>query len=236
MSMTGGAAIQLALNKIGRLFPGEVPSTSEYTTGLSLLNNLLDNLSLQRLDIPVIVIATQAVSAATATFGPAGTFTTRYIRLDTVGYTNSGAYFPAKIVPQRQYQSHYDKAASTSIAPEEFYYDYQFPVATGYLWPVPSGGDLQVGGWQALANFPDTTTTVNTPQGYDEPIVFLLARRLLSVYRVPAPKVQEVLADADAALASLRALNASNYGDPAQPPPAGPVNAIPPSAGPQQNQ
>lgn len=234
MSMSGGTAISLALQEIGRLFPGEVPNTSEYITGLLLLTNMLDNWSLERLNIPVIVLVSEAWSGIqSGTFGPAGLFGTRFLRVDTVNYVNGGS-FPLKIVSEKEYLAHFDRDTASSVTAEEFYYDNQFPVATGYTWPVPTGGDLLVGGWQALAHFPDTTTTVNTPQGYDRAIISNLAMELLSIYAVPLAKVQQITTLAAEAKAAIRAMNASNFQMPGQPPPGGPVNAIPAQPAPAQ--
>lgn len=239
MSLTGGSAIQQALLMLGVYDPGEQPSTSENNNDLLVLNNLMDNWSLERVNIPVIVVATAALANGTIsyTFGPAGTFGTRYIRIDTVGIlvpsaAVSGSFTrtPCKVVSQEEYQSEFDKGA-LSQTPKIFYYDYQFPTATGKLWPAPgfsgTAMELEVGGWQALANFPDTVTTVNTPQGYDRAIVLNLACELVAQYPGVGQLSDRLVQDAAEAKAAIRAMNASNFGMPDSPPPSSPLSAIP---------
>ena len=219
--------------------PGETPSASESAQLLLALNNMVDNWSLERANIPVIVVATHALTDAVAayTFGPAGTFGTRYMRLDDVGIlvpsaAVSGQFSrtPVRIVPQREFQSQVDKTA-LSTSPQIFYYDFAFPVATGNLWPAPhftgTALQLEVSGWQALANFPDLTTSVATPQGLDRSLVMCFALEVASQYPGIAKVDQTLMDAAREAKAAFRAMNVSNYGQPDTPPPSSALNAIP---------
>lgn len=238
MSLSLTSLAQQALLMLQVYDPGEAPSTNELNDLLLVANNMLDNWSLERINIPVIVIATHALTGGTATytFGPASTFGTRYLRIQTVGIINSGVRTPVKLVSQEQYQAHFDKTAST-ITPEEFYYDYQFPVATGYLWPVPSNtATLEVGGWQALQQFADTTTAINLPQGFDRMLVQCFALEIAPQYPGVAVVSPQLIQNAAEAKAAFRSMNASNMMNPNQPPQTGSLSAVPaapPPGGPE---
>lgn len=248
MSMNAQSLFQQALLMLGVYDPGEAPSTTEQADLLLVINNMLDNWSLERINIPVIVVATHALTTTVAayTFGPGGDFGVRYVRFDTVGIllpsaAVSGTFIrtPVRIVTQEEFQNEVDKGAA-SQTPQIFYYDYQFPTATGNLWPAPgftgTAPQLEVAGWQSLAEFPDTTTVVNTPQGYDRALVLNFAIEIAPQYpgvgQVP-PTLPAMAAEAKAA---IRAMNASNFGQPSSPPPSSPLNAIPQQAAPPAQQ
>lgn len=240
MSLTGGALLNAAVERLGRLYPGESLNSTEQTDFLAVANSMIDNWSLERINIPVIVVSSQALTnlVATYTFGPGGSFgTTRFLRLDSCGILVPSAAIagtfirvPVEIVSQQKFQAEPEKSALVQI-PRLFYYDFQFPTATGNLAPTPNftgtATKLEVGGWQALANFPDLVTTVNTPQGYDEALITNLAIRLAPLLSVQASA--ELVEAAKESKAALRAMNASNFGNPATPPPSGPTDAIPPA-------
>lgn len=247
MSLTGGTLLNAAVERLGRLYPGESLSSSEQTDFLAVANNLVDNWSLERLNIPVIVVASAALTSGTAayTFGAAGTFgTTRFLRLDSAGIlvpsaAITGTYIrvPVAIKSQREFQAFPEKSALAQV-PQIFYYDYQFPVATGNLAPTPNftgtAIKLELGGWQALANFPDLVTTVNTPQGLDEALITNLAIRLAPLLSVSASP--ELVQAAKETKAALRAMNDSNFQNPAAAPPGSALDAIPSAAPPQPHQ
>lgn len=248
MSLNGGSLLNSAVERLGRLYPGESLSSSEQTDFLTVANSMVDNWSLERLNIPVVVVASAALVSGTAayTLGPGGTFgSTRFLRLDSAGIllpsaAIAGTYIrvPVEIVSQQKFQAFPEKTALAQI-PEMFYYDYQFPTATGTLAPTPNftgtATKLELAGWQALANFPDLVTTVNTPQGYDEALITNLAIRLAPLLSVSASA--ELVNAAQQSKAAIRAMNISNFGNPAAPPPSSALDAIPaapaPPAGPQ---
>src|SRR5579872_1151361 len=140
MSLTGGALLNAAVERLGRLYPGESLNSTEQTDFLAVANSMIDNWSLERLNIPVIVVASAALSNGVAayTFGAGGTFgTTRFLRLDSCGILVPSAAIagtfirvPCEIVSQQKFQSYPEKSAAVQI-PQMFYYDFQFPVATG---------------------------------------------------------------------------------------------------------
>jgi len=241
MSLSLTSLAQQALLMLGVYDPGEIPSSSELNDLLLAANNMLDNYSLERVNIPVIVTVSANLTngTPTVTFGPAGTFGTRYLRLDTANIlvpsaAVSGTYTtePCKIVSEKEFSMQSDKAAASQV-PQILYYDFQFPTATANLWPTPfftgTAIKLEVGGWQALANFPDLTTVVVTPQGLDRMLVQNFACEIFPQY--PAAQMPPRLEqDAAEAKAAFRAMNASNFGQPDVPPPSSPLSAIPAQA------
>jgi len=237
MSLSLTSLAQQALLMLGVYDPGEIPSTSELNDLLLVANNMLDNYSLERVNIPVIVTTSANLVSGTATvlFG-SGAFATRFVRLDTANIlvpsaAVSGTFTtePCRIVSQKEFTQESDKAAASQV-PQILYYDYQFPVATGNLWPTPfftgTAIKLEVGGWQSLAEFPDLTTVVVTPQGLDRMLVQNFACEIFPQYpsaQMP-PRLEQ---DAAEAKAAFRAMNASNFGQPDAPPPSSPLSAIP---------
>jgi hypothetical protein len=239
MSLSGGTLLNAAVERLGRLYPGESLSSSEQTDFLAVANSMIDNWSLERINVPVVVVSAVALTSGTAayTFGAGGSFgSTRFIRIDTVGLLLPSAAiagtfvrFPIRNVSQQEYQAYPEKTRAVQI-PELFYYDYQFPTATGNLAGTPTftgtAPKLEIGGWQALAEFPDLTTVVNTPQGLDEALITNLAIRLAPLLSVSASG--ELIEAAKESKAAVRAMNASNFSNPGAPPGTGQLSAADP--------
>ncbi len=232
MSLSLTSLAQQALLMLGVYDPGEGPSTSELNDLLLVANNLLDNYSLERVNIPVIVTVSAVLVSGTPTvlFG-SGAFGTRFLRLDTATVSGTFTTEPVKIVSQKEFTMQADKAAASQV-PQILYYDFQFPVATANLWPTPSftgtAIKLEVGGWQALAEFTDLTTIVVTPPGLDRMLVQNFACEIFPQYpsATMPPRLEQ---DAAEAKAAFRAMNASNFAQPDVPPPSSPLSAIPAS-------
>ncbi len=91
------------------------------------------------------------------------------MRVPIAIYTNQAAF--ANQVPTQ-----------TSVQPTSLYYRPTY-VTSGLgaieVWPVPttSDNDLELQLLKPLAQFADTTTSVNLPDGWDEALVYNLARR-----------------------------------------------------------
>ena len=233
---------QDALVTMGVLDPDDTPSTTQSDYGFRTANRLIENLSLERLNIVQILKATGALTSGVAayTFGSGGTFgSTRYVKLTGAGILapNAGGSgtlrSPVTLITEQQFNAIPEKTTA-AVRPTLLYYDNASPVATGNLFPTPvfSGAvSLEVEAWQVLNSFPDKTTAVDFAYGYERALLYLLAKDLLSGFSVPEEKVPTILSGADNALAALRALNASL---PGQPPPGGPLNAIPPAQPPPQ--
>lgn len=237
--MTGQENINAALDLLGVLDPGESPNTSEATAALARINALIDSLSLERLNIPVIATLTHALVSGTATYtvGSGGTFsTTRPIRIERckILVANAGGTgsleFECKLVSFEEWADIIEKS-STAVVPTKLYYDYGYPTGNLNFNDVPTfsgtAPQAQLYVWAALNSFPDLTTNINFPQGYDRAITALSAIEIAPMFSV-APSAT-LLQNAAEAKAALRALNATPQGQPA---PMGPLNAVPAPAPP----
>ncbi len=235
--MTGAECVKDAMVLMGLLDPGASPSTSEQTQALRYINQLIDNLSLERLNIPVIETVTQDLASGTAlyTIGPAGSFgPTRPLKIERckILVPNDGlgsGYLegPCELISSTQWENIEEKGAK-AVRPTALYYDYAYPVGNLNFWPTPTFATItpkaQLYVWQALNSFPDGTTDIDFPQGYDRAIVHLSAVELIAMFSVDPSKIPTLIQNSQQAKAALRAMNAAL---PGQPPPGGPLDAIP---------
>lgn len=227
MSLSAGSAIQQALLMLGVYDPGETPSVSEQNDLLLVLNNLIDNWSQERANIPVILVIAHALTSGSATYtlGPAGSFSSiRPIRITSAGSlvpsaANTGTFVrePIRMVSQEEFAQIVDKSASSQRI-EMAYFDYQFPLASINVWPTPgftgTPTQLELGVWQALADFADLTTVVVTPPGYDRGIVENFAVEIAPQYPGIGQLPPDLLRRAEEAKAAWRQLNMQPVGMP----------------------
>lgn len=241
MSTNATALINLAVNMLAVLDPGEGLNDSELADSMQIVNNLIDSMNLERLNIPVITIANAALTTGTLTYttGSGGSFNTaRIIKILNAGILipNAGAAgyfrFPVKIVGVEEWEQRIEQAAGAAV-PLILYYDYAFPVGNINLWPTPTFATitekLELSFWVGLEQFPDLTTDIAFAPGYFRLLATLAAIELASMFsRTPSPTLMN---SATEARASFRALNAAQ---PGIPPPEGPLSAVPSPSAPAQ--
>jgi len=230
-----------ALRLIGQVHPGQTPADAELAEGLLVLNALLDSWSIERLNIIVVGSALYDLVTATGayTIGPGGTFNqARPIKIEraNIKVVDGGAAThwlrlgPLGLLTAKEWAAIIEPGATATV-PEALYYDHAFPLGNINLWPVPvftgTAPKIELFYWNALTAFPDLNTTdVSLAPGYDAALKYNLALVLAPRHGVAPP--QAVVAAAAETKAAIRALNVAL---PDAEPPAGPLNAVPPTQG-----
>jgi len=198
-----------AMQSLGVMGDGDVPTASEYADGLTLLNEMLESWSADRLMVYQILSENFPVSGGTAsyTIGTGGTFnTTRPINIANAYLRGlNDIDYPLQIIPQESYANIQLKSVQTNI-PYALYYDNAYPLATITLYPVPSiGGTLYLNTWKQLQSFSALSDSVTLPPGYKEAIRYSLALRLSPQYGVNPPP--QVVSLASSSVARIKRLN-----------------------------
>lgn len=205
--------IQGALRKIGQFAPGETLPASDANDALDTLNGLLDLLSNEHLFIynNVENVLTLTPGKQTYTVGTGGEFNIpRPLRLSNI-YTRVTSGASSLDYPCQEVSG--DKYAKIGLKsqpgpwPKMLYYDTGFPLATMYLWPVPSqGAQLHVWSDMVLTNM-NLTDALSMPQGYFLFLQYELATMLCPEYGVNDSTAMMVSKLAASMKRKIKALN-----------------------------
>lgn len=222
MSTTANTVCIGALGLVGAIDPEDTPSAAMLADAFRRLNNMMRSWSLQSLTIPAQsrevfpLVAGKGSTTNPYTVGPGGDFdTTRPDDLDRVGLIlNQSLPFPTEIPRGLFTDDSYADVSQKDMTNSLFTnakYEATFAGGFGslYLWPVPDNAlnSIALYRLEQLGVFTSPTATYELPEGCEEPIEYNLAKRLLSVYSVPAERKQDLL---DLAKSSLAIYKRSN--------------------------
>lgn len=226
-TITGGALINLAVEQLNRLFPGENLSSSEQADLLVMLNNIIDSASVDRLMANSASINTFSLTPGVASYsiGPAQAWNmTRPSAIEaasvepTINGTASG--FPIRVMSAQEFFAIPDRGSTTAFV-RGLFYDRGYPTGTVQLGPTPNGGVIQIVTWAALGTFPDLVTTQTLNPGYQMWLILELAVTAAGAIFGKTPDTSLVQSWQNAR-SVLRQLNAEILGPE---PPAGIVGA-----------
>lgn len=169
---------------------GDTLTAEECNDALRALNDILENLSLERQS--VYARSTQQFTAtagqATYSIGPGGLWnTTRPVSIDDVGYARLlGVDYALHAIDQGSYNLLVLKTQPG--VPSRFLYVNDAPLGTVTLWPVPDQTytiGLQID--RVLTSISDLQTVLAFPPGYELALKCLLAEVLAPEYGVALP-------------------------------------------------
>lgn len=180
--------IKTAMKKLGVYSIGEEPSDDEAEDGLNSLNSMLDSWATENLfvyaktldQIPLINGQTNV------TVGPTGTFpTARPIKIDESSYIlYQGVSYPLEVMSLTDYNEINLKTLDSGI-PSMIWPLMNFPDITITPWPVPSASmTLMLWSNKIIKSFPDLTTSLDLPPGYQRAIEYSLAEEIAPDYEV----------------------------------------------------
>lgn len=208
--MTVADLISGALQVMGVLASGESPTAAEQTDAFNALNRMLDTWANQRLALYASLRSSYALTPGLNphTIGPGGTFsTTRPIAVDrasVVFAASANSELPLDILTDGEWQITQGKA--TTGTPSGLWVEASHPLMKLWLNPIPVAADTLVLYTPApLGRFASTSTTFDMPAGYEEAIIYQLAKRLC-----PQFGVQLSAEAADIANESFSALKRTN--------------------------
>lgn len=191
---TASDLIKSALKLINVVAVGETPSSEDADDARLVLNDILEEWSLERMMVVNLVNETQTITANTEsyTIGSGGDWDTdRPIRIESAFIRDSSNYdYPLNIVDNEVYQNIVDKNPTSSL-PGIIMYNQSFPLGTIYLWPVPIVNlAISLSTWKPFTAITALSTTITLPPGYYKALRFNLALELAPEYgKSPDPVI-----------------------------------------------
>lgn len=198
-----------AFKVIGEYQKGETLSADDAQDGLRALNLMLDGWANERLMLFQLVERSGALTSGDGeyTIGSGGDFdTTRPVRIESAFVRDSSNIdYAVSVVENDVYQSISQKNI-TSFNPRYLYYRANYPLGTIYLYPYPSSGfTLYMQVWDQLTQFTNLTTSASFPPGYEECLIYNLAKRIAPMYE--ASMSPEAIDTANKTKGNIMALN-----------------------------
>ena len=180
---TAQTIITDALKEIGVLADGETPSGSMSSDALRALNRLMDLWSNDSAFAYVASTVSKALTGqASFTVGPTGDVVDdRPISVETATVIRDGITYPVEVTDNQKWDSISYKGATganTSIV----YYAADVPNGTVNVWPLATGCTLNLRVINLVTTFPDQTTDVSLPPGYETAFIKNLAVDLAPGY------------------------------------------------------
>lgn len=207
-------AIIPAMQEIGALSQGEVPSASESADVLAAFNRLRDQWAAERLMIYTATRTTWNITASdpTYTVGTGGN-----VNIAWPDYIDAVNFQDTSISPTLEYtmRSLTDDGWArlavkdlTSPYPQSWYYDRAYPLGNLTLYPVPTSATLQgvIYVPTAIGAYAAESDTLALPPGYARAIVKALACDIAPMFE-RADAVQLLSQQAEEALQAVKARN-----------------------------
>lgn len=181
--------IKRSLRLLGVYAKGEEPSADESAEALEALNALMGSLS----NTPMVYAKTLDTipltgGVASITVGPGTTPGQRRPLkvLDESYIENGSTTYPLRVFTDQQYSDILVKTAQGN--PEAIWPLMSMPDVQITFWPVPIGGlTLQLWSIKALSSFPELTTEVSLPDGYEDLLAHELGDALGPEYQTALP-------------------------------------------------
>lgn len=192
---TAGDIIQQAMKDAGVLGVGQTALAEDTADALSRLNMLIAQWRRKRwLVYHLVTYSVACAGQQSFTIGPTGNINITYrpdrIESAFIRQTNvptNQVDFPLVLLPARE---DYNAITLKTLAalPNYLFYDSGYPLGTLYPWPVPTANiyTLYVSIKAVLASFATLTQEIALPEEYHGALLYTLAVRLRSMYRLPS--------------------------------------------------
>jgi hypothetical protein len=205
---TARALIEGALRLIGQLAEGEIASNETYNDSLVAMNEMIDSLSIDRIN--VMAMTDQSITwpstYATRTLGATGDITgTRPTLIDHAYIVSNDVTYPLVLVTDEQYSEIASKD-TTSTLPTLLRASMTVPAATLTVWPVPTGNvEIHLVSMAPLTQPATLLTELVLAPGYRKMFRFNLAVALAAEFGKSAPG--EVVVGANQSKAAIQRVN-----------------------------
>ena len=202
-----GTIITAAMQDIGSLSAGQVPTTEEYSVCLRRLNGLLELWSTDNLLIPYRTQVSHGLDGSKSyTIGSGGDInTSRPTFIESAFTTHQFRDYPLHVSHDR---SEYDRIHDKSIigVPRLVYYEPALPLGKIFIWYVGDGSyTLKLSTRGQLTEFADLTTDIDLAPAYSFALEYSLAIVIAPVFETSAS--QEVALQAKDSLSKIKRLN-----------------------------
>ena len=215
MAATALQMITAAMRIMRVLGPDQAPSAAEGVDGLYRLNAMTDALGIQRGLIYQVGQATYSwtANAASSTIGAGGSFNaTRPIKVAEEGnFMRDGSTsvdYPLTWLGDRDSYDRILLKSSTASYPQWIFVDTGYPLATIYVWPVPTQTlSLYLNTWTPLQTFDTLTEQLAMPAGYQAALEYNLAEWWNGSFGTAGQMSDDDKKRAKLLLQNLRAIN-----------------------------
>lgn len=213
--------ISQSLTQIGQLGVGQTISPEQGQQGLSLIQQIIEKLSIQRVMIYTIAQRSFTLTAGVRdyTLGPSGLLgahpQTRPVFVEEVRVAGVGSQqeSPLTIVDPVGWSGIRDKGATNSALglPQLVWPEYTVPNIGLHFWPIPSAAiTATLGTWELLQNFLTLFDTIVLPPGYPILLRNLLAIEWAAFFDMPvSPAMGQTAADA---IRGIQGINTQGLG------------------------
>lgn len=180
---TAASIIKDALLEIGVLASGEVLSSAMADDAFRALNRLSDMLSNgQSFAFYPNMEVRPLTGESSFTIGPSGDVrATRPIKIETATVIRQGITYPVSVLDNQKWDAISYKGAGGANT-SGIFYEATVPNGIVHVWPIASGCTLNMRVINQVAVFPDLTTELTLPPGYEEAFVKNLAVNLYPQY------------------------------------------------------
>lgn len=182
---------------------------AEAMAGLTRLNAMLDFWWIERLMVFNIADDSFTWPAATTsrTIGISGNVSvTRPVKIHSAYFRDSNSNdYPVEIIEEKAVYDALTPKTAPAFYPDYLFCDYAFPLASLFVWGVPSAAlTCVLKSWRQLQAFVSLDTSLSLPPGYQDAIEYNLAIRTAPLDGVTAsPDVKEIAAQTKRAIKSL---------------------------------
>lgn len=197
--------VTASLRELGVLASGETAAASDALEGLAQLNRMVNAWKAEQVFIYQNSATTKAVTSGVGTYtvGIGGDVAVlRPLHVQSVNIRDSITTLPYETPLRMMTNQDYAELrikTQTSERPEACYYNLTYPLATLYLWPIPTSATLTIVLYapEAVAEFAALSTAVSLPPGYERLIVKNLALELAPSYGAEvSPQLEKQAQDA----------------------------------------
>lgn len=185
ITVTALSLIQAAMQEIGALAAGELPSNDDSAWVLQKLQRLIDRYNAQRTMIFANNFTQFTLTPALTphTIGPTGTFSVsqRPVEIPSIGLVltqgGSAPYVEVPLTPRdKDWWAAQTIKGLSSTLPTDFYYEPDWPNGSIYFWPVPvAANNVIIQQRTVIAEITTYATNFTMPPGYWDAIVYPLA-------------------------------------------------------------
>lgn len=183
--------ISKALQKLGVLGAGETARGNDANDCLADLNTMIDSFPLDSYKSFTTQesVVTLPANSSTITIGPGQAIDiARPSVIPDGGFVRTGGIdYHFDMIGREQYAAIGDKDV-VAHAPTKAYYDANGPAALLYFHPLPAGDvELHLPVERHLIKFPDLTTDVSLPSGYERFLIYALAHEVAAAFEREIP-------------------------------------------------
>lgn len=177
--------IKAAMQEIGALAPGEIPSNEDQAWVLQKLQRLIDRYNARlpmifNVNFELFTLNPPASPLLPTTIGPGGDFDVnqRPVSIPSIGLIlagTPGVELPLNCRDQDWWANNRIKGL-TSTLPTDYFYSPEWPLGSIYFWPVPTAShQVNLQSRQVLGEFTSYNGPFSMPPAYWDAIVYELA-------------------------------------------------------------